>query len=176
MSESVIPLLIISGPVGVGKSSVAGELSALLERKSIPHTLIDLDGLSYTYPRPENDRFASRLACDNLAAIWPNCVAAGAKNIIIARTVEAAGDVEMIAKAVPGTQQVVCQLYASDNTLTARVKNREKGSGLDWHIARAKELSASLAQTGPADIRIDTDARPLDEIAKDIFDQIDWRK
>lgn len=176
MSDISIPILIISGPVGVGKTSVAGELSALLERHAIPHTLIDLDGLSYTYPRPRDDRFGSQLACENLAAIWPKCHAAGAKNIVIARTVETVQGGEMVAQSVPGAQLKICQLYASDDTLTARVASREIGSGKEWHSARALELSTSLAETGPADFRLSTDGRTLGDIAQEIFAQISWQK
>lgn len=171
-----IPLLIISGPVGVGKSSVAGELSAVLKDEEIAHTLIDLDGLSYTYPRPSDDRFGQQLASQNLAAIWPNCLAAGAKNIIIARTVETREGLDMITRSVTDAAPTICQLYASDDTLSARVSAREIGSGHAWHAARALELSASLAKSGPADFRIDTDGQSLAQIAREIFRQIKWQQ
>jgi len=63
---SHVPLLIISGPVGVGKTTVAEELNSILSREGIAHTYIDLDVLAETYPRLADDRFNSRLALRNL--------------------------------------------------------------------------------------------------------------
>ena len=42
------PIAVISGPVGVGKSSTADELSEIMENDEVPHTYIDLDHLRYT--------------------------------------------------------------------------------------------------------------------------------
>ena len=63
-------LLIISGPVGVGKTTTAEELSAILEGEEVDHSFVDLDGLAKTYPRPPDDRFGVRIALRNLRAVW----------------------------------------------------------------------------------------------------------
>ncbi|MBE9028535.1 ATP-binding protein [filamentous cyanobacterium LEGE 11480] len=61
MQHPPVPVLIISGPVGVGKTSVANAVSEELIHHAIPHTFVDLDQLRYTYPRPIGDRFGSQL-------------------------------------------------------------------------------------------------------------------
>jgi len=68
------------------------------------------------------------------------------------------------------------QLTASNDVLEARLTSREIGSGLDWHINRAKELSATLS-TGhaPGDYKINTDGRGIVEIADEIITVIRWR-
>ena len=88
MAAIRLPLLVISGPVGVGKTTVGNELSTSLERRRVAHTFIDLDTLAETYPRPPGDRFGNRLALLNLRDVWINCAAAGSRNLIVARVVE----------------------------------------------------------------------------------------
>ena len=80
-----IPLLIISGPVGVGKSTIADEVSNRLVQDGTSHSQIDLDALAECYPRPADDRFADRLALVNLRDVWRNCFATGSRDLIIAQ-------------------------------------------------------------------------------------------
>ncbi len=168
------PTLIISGPVGVGKTTVANEISASLSRSGIPHTFIDLDTLTMTYPRPPNDRFGDKLALQNLRDVWANCTAGRSRNLVIARVIETKADLQNIQQALPNAELHLCQLRANDPTLIARVRTREHGLERDWHEARAIELAESLQQTAPADFTIDTDGRPTTQIARDLVSRLDW--
>ncbi len=169
-----IPLLVISGPVGVGKTTVANEVSTSLERRGVAHTLIDLDILAETYPRPLDDRFGVRLGLRNLRDVWINCAAAGSRNLVVASVVETADGLAEIQRAVPGSAPIVCQLRASDETLVERVGTREVGSGREWHEVRSLELARSLRELAPADFVVDTDDRSVLHIADEIVDRVDW--
>ena len=171
-----IPLLLISGPVGVGKTTVGEEVSNLLEQRGVTHTFLDMDCLAATYPRPSDDRFGTRLALLNLREVWTNCVAAGSRNLIISRVVETQHDVEEIQRMVPTSRPVICLLRASHRTLVKRVRARELGSGRSWHEARAIELAKSLERSAPADFVIETEGRPLPEIADEVAGKVDWVK
>ena len=103
-----VPLLIISGPIGVGKSSVGSEVSDLRDEQGVAHTFIDLDQLRYTYPKPVGDRFGTQLGLANLRDVWRNCAAAGSRNLVIASVVEDWDDVENIASVIPRAQPIVC--------------------------------------------------------------------
>lgn len=174
MSANPVPLLLVSGPVGVGKTTVGEEVNALLVRRSTAHTFIDLDVLAETYPRPPDDRFNKRLALLNLRDVWANCAAAGSRNLIIPRVIETPGDVSDIQQAVPGSVPTVCQLRARNETLIQRVRSRELGSGRDWHEARSLELAKSMRDKAPADLVIDTDAHSLMEVAEMLVDRVAW--
>lgn len=168
MAAAHLPLLVISGPVGVGKTTVGNEVSTSLERRGVAHTFIDLDALAATYPRPPDDRFGNRLALLNLRHVWINCAAAGSRNLIVDRVVETQRDLAAIERAVPNSKAVVCQLRADDEKLLRRVRMREVGSRRDWHEARALELARSLEGAAPADIIVDTSGRSVPDIAAEI--------
>ena len=176
MADQPIPLLIISGPVGVGKTSVGNEVSVQLEDRGVAHTFVDLDALAMTFPRPPDDPFASRLACANLRDMWRNCAAAGSKNLIIARVVESPRHVEDIQNVLPPSAATVCQLTASDETLATRVGQREIGAEYEWHADRAVQLARSLPTAAPPDFFVETDGRTVTEIARDVVARVDWRR
>ncbi len=171
-----VPLLIVSGPVGVGKTTVAAEVSFQLERVAVAHTLIDLDALAATYPRSADDPFGSTLARANLQGMWQNCAAAGSRNVIIARVIEVSAEVDAIAQCIPGAAPTVCRLTAGDATLLHRVRQREVGSARAWHEARAVQLAQSLRQSGPTDFAVDTEGRPVPEIAAEIVAALFWAR
>ena len=173
---STIPLLIVSGPIGVGKTSVAEEVSNILVGRDIPHTLLDLDCLGETYPRPDDDPLGMNLMLANLESVWKNCVAAGSKNLVLARVIENDNDKNNIIACIPNSRSVICQLKANDDTLIARIRKREIGSGVDWHERRSLEMSASLTEDAPADHWIDTDDRSVVHIANEIVGQVTWQK
>lgn len=170
-----VPLLILSGPVGVGKTTLGQEINTILNEHGVAHSFVDLDMLAETYPRPARDRFNKKLALRNLRDVWKNCAAVGSRNIVIPRVVEVQNDVDDICRAVPGSSPVICQLRASDETLKQRVRKRETGSGLAWHEARSLELARLLRDTAPRDFDIDTENRPPIDIAKEVVSLVEWR-
>ncbi|MEM0987736.1 MAG: hypothetical protein AAGK00_02570 [Pseudomonadota bacterium] len=169
-----VPVLLISGPVGVGKTSTAEEVSNVLVREGVSHTLLDLDCLAETYPRPTGDRFGSELMRTNLTSVWRNCVAAGSRNLVLARVIEDEADLAGILSCIPNAAPTLCQLRARDDILIERVRRREIGTGGAWHEARSLELSASLRQHAPGDIWIDTDGRSVVDIAEELAAQVSW--
>ena len=169
-------ILLVSGPVGVGKTSVGNEIAEILERKKIPHTFVDFDQIRCTYPRPKDDPWGNRLGLENLGAIWRNCSQSGALNLVISYVVEDETFIERLLKIIPEADVCTMQLSADIATLEARLKGREIGSGLEWHLNRASELLSSLkAASTPSDHRISTEGRDVVDIAEEIVSKIDWR-
>ena len=175
MSNPSIPVVIISGPVGVGKTSVGQEISDQLQEQGIAHTFVDFDALSQTSPRPADDPYGVRLGSRNLTDLWRNSAEAGSQNLIVAGVIETERDSEAITRAVPGAIAIVVQLQASDMALMERVRKREIGSAYDWHANRALELSRSLALSGPWDMVVRTDDRGVVDIAREIVERLSWR-
>ena len=51
-----VPVLVITGPVGVGKSTIAAQAAWLLRQADVPHALVDLDRIEQSWPVPADDR------------------------------------------------------------------------------------------------------------------------
>lgn len=171
---TAIPTLLITGPVGVGKTTVAVEVSELLEKRNVPHAVIDLDSLSWSYPPPPDDRFRNRLTLRNLAAIWPNYSAAGTERLVLARVIESRSELDPLRAAVPGAEIQVVRLRASPSVLQERVRRRELGSGRDWHVRRPVELAQTMDHQGVEDYVVETDGQSVAEVAARILEVVGW--
>ncbi len=173
-AEHAIPLLIVTGPVGVGKTTVAYEVAKLLAAAELPHACIDMDTLRSCYPAPTGDRFNVALGLRNLAAVWANCRATGAAYLIVADVIEAREALQGYREAVPGAVITVVRLRATLSTLTGRVTRREVGSSRDWHLIRAAELAAQMDRDQVEDVVVDTDGRTIAAIAREVVERSGW--
>jgi len=151
------PILVLSGPVGVGKTSVGEEVSEVLDAQGIPHTFVDFDQLRYTYPRIPEDPWSSGLGLKNLKAIWKNGFS--------------------LSRVIPDSEISTFQLFATSDTLQTRVEKREIGSGLERHKNRALELLEILSGSeAPSDRRIDTEGKSITMLAEEIVGLIEWKR
>ena len=170
-----VPVLLITGPVGVGKTTVALEVSALLERAGVPHACADMDSLRWCYPSPSHDPFRVALGLQNLAAVWANCRAAGAERLVLAGVVESRDELAGYRTAVPGATILVVRLRASVGTLTGRVAGREVGAGREWHLRRAAELAAQMDRDRVEDIVVETEGRSVPAVAREVLARSAWQ-
>ncbi len=69
-----IRVIVISGSMGSGKTTVLGEASDVLLGCGVPHATIDLDAMG-TALLP--DTVSTDLSYRNLASVWANCAAEG---------------------------------------------------------------------------------------------------
>ena len=168
MREPEIVVLVITGPVGAGKSTVAAALSEVLEDHSVRHALIDLDALRQVVPNPPGDQFAVRLGLRNLAAVWPNYRALGIDALILADVVEDCGQVADYERAMPGAAVIVVRLDVPMELILARLARREGERTLAWYRRRAPELQEIMERHGVGDVVISVGARTPHEVALEI--------
>lgn len=164
-----IPVLVISGTVGVGKSSVASEISDILISRGISHGVIDLDYLRHAFPRPPDDPFHTALGYKNLSQIAKNYRDANVTRLIIPNVVEEKTDIDKIRNAIPGADILVVRLRGKLDTIQERLKKREIGTSLRWHLHRAEELSEILEKTKTEDFIVDIDNKSINEIAQEVL-------
>ena len=118
-------VLVVTGPVGVGKTSVAMAASEALDRAGIAHCLIDLDWLRWCHPSPQDDPFHIALGLRNLAAVWREYRSEGARYLLLVDVVEQqAEQVAAYRTAVPGADVLVVRLRASSPTIHRRLEGR----------------------------------------------------
>ena len=173
MVPTPVPLLVISGSMGTGKTKVLYEASDLLSEAGIAHAAIDLDGLAVMHP--QRAPHGQRLAFANLAAVWPNYAAAEAERLIVAIVVEDRADLDHYRAAVPGTQPIVCRLTAPLSLMHERLRIRELGMFLDLALVRAAEVGDILDGAGVEDFVVDNGiGRPVGAVARAVLSLASW--
>lgn len=168
------PVLVITGPVGVGKTTVAGAVSHLLAEAGLPHALVDLDGLRWCYPAPADDPFHTALGLRNLAGVWAGHHAAGARRLVLADVVETTASLAGYRTAIPGAVLTVVRLQAALPTIRSRLAARETGASLRWHQDRAAVLQARWEAHPVEDLLVDTEGRSAGEVARDVVERTRW--
>src|SRR5919202_4899032 len=165
-----IPTILITGPVGVGKTTVASELSWMLEALHVPHGFIDTDAISVTYPP-----LPPHLTLRNLEAVWKNYQAAGATRLILTQVIYSRAELEGFRAAVPGAEITVFRLWARPDTLLSRVDARELGGlGQEIHRRQALELAVEMEEAAVEDHWVDTEGRSPKEVANEILRLSGW--
>src|SRR6266516_3641332 len=93
----VVPVLVLSGAVGSGKSTIGRSVARQLRQADISHALVDQEWIAYSWPVPADDPWNERVAAQNLACAWVNFRAAGAQRLVLCRVLEARSQLRHIA-------------------------------------------------------------------------------
>ncbi|MGF6822030.1 gluconate kinase [Microbacterium sp. ZKA21] len=154
----MLPLLWLTGPSGVGKSTVGWTLQQRLTRSGTPAAFIDADQLRNAagVEAGEDDFIA-----DGLLALEPRFRAAGARLLIVAGIMD---DEAHFARLLPGATRGhvrVVHLGAADDTLIERIEKRR------WNVELAPESVAYAHgfDTSWVDLSLDTTRLPAHRIA-----------
>jgi gluconate kinase len=148
--------LLLTGTVGVGKTTTSEAVGRLLERTGVPHAVIDLDWLSKGWPAPEADPFQFALLLANLRAVAANFLQAGAQRLVLAGVVETRADRDRYQDAL-GVPLVVVRLRADLDVVRTRLAGRHahEEAELGWYLHRSGELDAVLDGANVADHTLD---------------------
>jgi len=169
-----VPTIIVTGPVGVGKSTVAEAMGYLLLAAKIPHANVDFDQLTAGPRTADDDVWGTKLGLSNLGAIWKNYQLAGARRLIIARVIESRSELDGFRRAVPGADIALVRLRAAPGTLQARVRRRGPWRDMEWHLKRSVELGAQMDAQPFEDVLIETDDRDVTAVARDVLQRVGW--
>ena len=165
-----VSVLILSGSMGAGKTTVMGEIADLLADADIAHATLDFDCLGQMHPRVP-DGFAFQ----NLKSIWPNYRDAGVTRLVIAAAVERRSEIADYRSAIPGAELVVCRLTAPVVAMQDRLRVREPGIWQQKFLARAKELDGILKAAGVEDFAVDNGpGRDVTEVAREVLRGAGW--
>jgi adenylylsulfate kinase len=165
-----VPTIFVTGPVGVGKTIVASDVSWLAEAAGIPHGGLDVDAVTWMHPAPP-----AGLVYDNTRAVWESYRAAGATHLILAGVIYSRDELDGFRGAVPGADIAVFRLRADLETLRARVAQRERGGpGEAIHARQADELYRRMEDARVEDHLVETGGRPAHAVAEEIFALSGW--
>ncbi|QFY09983.1 hypothetical protein GBF35_28065 [Nonomuraea phyllanthi] len=166
MSNVSLPLLWLSGPTGVGKSSVGWEVFEQLSRSGVKTAFVDADQISLCYPMPEG--MTHRVRARSLAAMWPHFRQQGVQCLVLAGFVDTPEEVREYTALLPEAAFTLCRLRVDD----AELKERFLGRGwrpdlMEDAVAEAESLEGSEY----ADVCVDTSGFTVSETARLVCDR-----
>jgi hypothetical protein len=168
----VVPVLLVTGPIGVGKTVVLHEADALLIEAGVRHATVELEEIARSWPDAlEGSR--KSFAYRNLAALWPSFVAVGASRLLVSDLVEQCSDLRLVSEAIPGAAVTVVRLHASLSALELRIRRREPASP-DGDLAGAQWWARHFDELRVEDHLVETEDRPVDEIAREVLRRAGW--
>jgi adenylylsulfate kinase-like enzyme len=171
-----LAVIVITGPGGVGKTTVAFEVCRRLEAAGVAHAMIDADELDRVFPAPADDPDKANLTRRNLAAVWANLRSAGAPRLILTMVAASIDDeLPQVRQAIPGASITVVRLRASEHDLLKRVRRREVGSGYNYQAPRTIRQAHLMQRESAGDrLVVDTSGRTVGEVAQEILDRSGW--
>jgi cellulose biosynthesis protein BcsQ len=173
-NTDIVSVLVLTGPVGVGKTTIGYAVADLLRQAGQAHALIDLDWLRECFPRPANDPFHTKLGLQNLTAISANYRKAGVQRLILVDVVESREMITAYQVAIPNAEITVVRLRAPLPTILERLAQREVGEGLKWHQQRAAVLITQMERDSVEDVLVDTESRAVVDIALEVMRHMHW--
>ena len=167
-----VPVVVITGTMGSGKTTMLGEASDLLTARGMAHAAVDLDTLGMGHlPKAA----WADLPYRNLASVWQNYAASDATRLLIAEAIEHVSELHRFREAIPGAQIIVCRLTASLATMQARVSQREPGIHHDAFVRRVADLEALIDAASVEHFSLATDdSRSITEGAREMLSMANW--
>jgi len=169
-------VIVITGPVGAGKSTSMQALAELLAQRGESVAMIDLDSLRALWPANPDDPFHARLGLTNLRAIWPHFAERGARWLLLTDAVEHPDQRVDYERAVPDAVTIIVRLDVPLERVHERLRGRESGESLEWHLHRSGELQQLMTERGVGDIVITVDDQDPEAVAQLMLDNIDQRR
>ena len=162
-----------------------------MRRAGYRAAFVDLDQLGFHRPVPAGDRGNHRLKAANLAAVWRAFRATGAECLIAVGPVDGPENLRRYTDALPAAAITLCRLHAGRTQLVDRVMLRGQGRDATWELAgnellgqpatrlcdiadQAAAHAEALDRAGVGDLRVDTDGRPVPDLAAEILARTGW--
>jgi len=165
-------LLIITGSMGAGKTSVLCEASDILALQNIVHAALDLDAFGFAHlpSGASNDAVMYR----NFQSVCKNYAALGVRRFLVARAIEDRAALECCREAVSAESTIVCRLIANIGTMRRRVKRRESGVLQEQFVDRVAKLNSILDGARLEEFRVTSDDRSVTQIAHEMLLKAGW--
>ncbi|QIS13602.1 hypothetical protein [Nocardia arthritidis] len=169
----VTPVLVVTGPIGVGKSAVLHAADAVLVDAGIPHATVVLEEIARCWSPGLTD--PDRRAVHrhrNLASLWSGYAAQGAERLLMEMLVEHRSEICSIATAIPDARVTVVRLRAPLALIEERIRRREFSP--DDELAGARWWSLRMDRLAVEDFLVDNGRRPPREVAVEVLAAAGW--
>lgn len=160
--------VLVTGPLGSGKTSVAAEVGFLLEVAEIPNAVVDLDWLAWVGPGISDERWRAVLH-DNLRAVLDRFRVEGISRFLLAGTVRSGAELAALAHAVAPAVLTVVRLDVPTDLAAARIRGRAPVDSLQTAHDLSEQTELWTASTLlEADAVVDNGDRSLAEVAAEV--------
>jgi AAA domain len=175
-------ILLITGPAGVGKSTLSWEVGAQLTAAGLRHAAIETDELDRIFPLPSASELEglragmTDISEINLASIWRNYRALGCDRLILSGVMAFLDETrKWISRAIPNAEFTIIRLLASNETLLSRLEKREIGPGRENQVRRTLRQADQIAALRTAGvIELQTNGKAPQKLASELLNQIGW--
>jgi adenylylsulfate kinase-like enzyme len=164
-------LLILSGSMGAGKSTILGEAVDLLTEAGVVHAAIEMDGIAnHVLPPGVSGR---SVALQNLSAVSRNYAEAGVDRLLVANPIEDRQELQQFREATAATEVIVARLRAPLATMQDRVRRREPGMWQQKYVARVQVLEELLDAAAVEDFVVVNDGA-VTVAAREVLRRAHW--
>ena len=175
MTGGRVPVLWLTGPAGVGKSTVSWQLFTKLAGSGTRAAFADADQLCMCYPAPPEDPGRDLIRARNAGVVIRNSQAAGARRVIVNGVVDPALGLQR--DLLEQAAVTVCRLRADQDEVVRRFTGRQRHGGGDVRdlVRQVRDECDRMDASGFADVCVDTTGVPAAEVAPLVRDRCrDW--
>lgn len=167
-------VILVSGTVGVGKTSALIAIGDALAADGEPYAIVDLDWLAWLRPDPDRGATVRSVLVENLRCVSATFRRAGVERLVLARAVRQADEVDAMRAALEPCQLVVARLVASPEVVEARLRGRDAGDQLAEHLAESASCAAEAEAAGIGEA-VATDDLGASGVARAVLRLAGWR-
>jgi hypothetical protein len=166
-------VILVSGTVGVGKTSALIAIGDALAMGEAPYAIVDLDWLAWLRPDPARGATVRSVLVENLRCVSATFRRAGVEQLVLARAVRQADEVDAIRAALEPCHLVVARLVASAAVVERRLRGRDAGAQLAEHLAESASFAADAEDAGIGEA-IATDELDASAVARAVLRLAGW--
>lgn len=157
--------VVITGPPGVGKTSVLTALVDALSDDDVPHAAVEAEALRWAHPGLTDEQ-----EMRHVKAVCTLYREAGYALMLIGQTIETDDNLAELLGAVGAEESFVVRLEAQPDTLVERIIRREPEgwSGLGDLVAHTRELAAIAPSAADVDVVVSTEGQRPEAVAQRI--------
>jgi predicted kinase len=164
-----IDLLVIHGPPGAGKSTIAKSIAEQLSKHNVKHALIELDDLAHIYPRS-----LISIMYKNLSTIWSNYIELGEIKIIIPTYLQL-GELKIVKDAAPARNCTVYEILSPLSELRNRINKREQNEEVRNRLFNYLNNYKNNKENDKfIDFKVSNHHKRIDAVAAEILQAVKW--